>query len=277
MDNWDQWSKNIASANQFDTGNIYQNYATAGVTNAAPEAIAGNKAVFESDVDRINKANASALAQKELDAKDPSKARSIMNQDGTYSFYDGAGNKVNINKFAILTGQTPADILKDSDNPEDQKFVNDYNTMKAFASAWVNGDNETLQKLRTADPQKFNELVSSYKTPSDMVNAFKNYYSDYYGSSTTANTQESPVFSVQNLQGTGSDAAGKNVASQISTSPLQQTLTPTTAALPQKSEGFGGFVEGINPWSEYNVKRREYGDLAKSNPWLAYNKYLSGE
>lgn len=277
---YNQWATAINAAQGTDSSNIYQNYARAGSTpDASSAAVAGKKAAF--DATNEEAARQAALAAKKVDleqqlsAKDPSKAKMALNQDGSYSYYDGNGGKLSLNQYSLLTGQTPADILKNSDRPEDQKFVNDYNTMHAFASAWVNGDNATLQKMREADPEKFNSLISTYKTPADMVNAFRNYYSDYYGSTTNTQKQDTPAFSLQNVAGAGTDTAGKAIQSTIDGSPLSQTLAPTTLTPPKQGSDFGAWIDSLNPWGNYNTQKRAYDEQAKSNPWLAYQSYLS--
>lgn len=279
MDQWEQWAQNIQGANGLNSGNIYQNYANAGVINAAPEQITGKKMAVQATIDEQNRQAAQKRQQledqREVDKNDPAKARMIQNQDGTYDFRDGVGNKLNINQFAILTGQKPSDILKDSDNPKDQRFVQDYKTMSAFVNAWVNGDNETLQKMREADPDRFNAIVSTYKTPADLVAGFKNTYSDYYGGTTDNNNPNSmPSFSPQNLYGVGSDQQGKAMGQALAGSNLQQTLTPSYIQKPQQGEGFGGWLDSINPWGTYQNAMRAYQDQTKNNPWYAYNSYL---
>jgi hypothetical protein len=278
-DQWEQWAKNIQSANGLDSGNIYQNYASAGVINAAPAQVTGKKATIQAGIDEKNRQEAARAKsienQREVDKVDPGKARMIQNQDGTYSFYNGIGEKLNINQYAMLTGQKPSAILKDSDNPKDQRFVQDYDTMQAFVNAWVNGDNKTLQKMREADPDRFNAIVSTYKTPADLVAAFKNTYSDYYGGTTNQNDpSKMPAFSPQNLYGVGDDAQGKAMGQALAGSPLDQTLTPSYIQKPQQGEGFGGWLDSINPWGSYQNAMRAYQEQTKNNPWYAYNSYL---
>jgi len=277
---FDEWAKNITDANGLGSDNIYANYANAGVMNASPEQITGNKMAVQATIDENNRQAAIArqklIDQHEIDKLDPGKAQMRLNEDGSYSYYNGAGEKLNINQFSLLTGKRPDEILADSENPKDQKFVADYKTMKTFANAWVNGDNQTLQQLREADPEKFNQLISTYKSPSDMVSAFRDYYSDYYGKNAGQNKQDTatPSFSMQNVAGLPDNAEGKALASRLSGSPLSQTLAPVNTPVPKQGGDFGAFIDSLNPWGTINTQRRKYDEQAQNNPWLAYQSYL---
>ncbi len=289
---FDEFAKNITAANGTG-GDIYRNY-NAFQVNASPAQFAGKKAQFDANNEEIARSNAEAAAKAEAAiaekrAADEEKAVMRLKPDGHgYEFFTGTGRKININEFSMKTGKRPDEILEGSDDPRDQKFVQDYKAMRSISNAWVNGDNKTLQEFRAADPKKFNQLVSKYKSPRDMVNAFTDYYSDYYGA--TENKQDkAPAFSPNpGLTGPGSDPRGKAVAKQLAGSPLSQTLSPIKETT-GKPGGVGdlwtdnlltnnpisNMIPGTfgNKLSDYNKRRKEEEDR---NPWLAYSSYLRG-
>lgn len=252
---------------------IYTNYAQAlSSFNPSANAYAGNTAAVGAQNDDTARANAAALAkveaQKSQDAADPGKAQMVLlpNNQG-YAFYDGTGQRMNINQYSLLTGKRPDEILADSPDAKDQKFVQDYKTLMALSNAWVNGDTKTLGAMRAADPKKFNQLISTYKSPADMVKAFTQHWSDYYGSTAT-NSPSTSSFSPQQIQQPNTTnkalAAGTDLASVL-------TPQPTTPK-PQES-----FLDKINPFSTAHKATNAYNAEEKSNPWFAYNNSLYGK
>ena len=242
---WEKAAAAIRSANGLDSGNIYQNYANAGVINASPAQFVGKQESIQADIDEKQRQEAIQASQakqklddqREADKADPGKAYMKLGEDGKYRYYNGAGEALNINQFSLLTGKRPDEILADSENPEDQKFVQDYNTMRTFTQAWVNGDNDTLKRLRASDPAKYEQILKTYKSPAEMVNAFRGYYSDYYGN--TAGAQEkSNRFTGNNFNPKfdfspdKTDVKGKAVANLLASSSLDQTLNPNVAQKP---------------------------------------------
>ena len=295
---WEAAAAAIRGANGLDSGNIYQNYANAGVINAAPAQFVGRQKAIQADNEERARKESIAIEQKkkameddfEASKKDPGKAYMELGEDGRYKYFNGAGEMLNINQFSLLTGKRPDEILADSENPDDQKFVSDYQTMKQFASAWVNGDNETLQKFRQADPEKYNQLVSTYKTPGEMVKGFRDYYSDYYGS-TNGDQSKADRFSMSSKAGIGDDPKGKALKAVVGASPLDQTLAPINMQEQPKDPGFigdlfhgaatygpGALVGGGTLWGK-SKERTAYEDSQerlKRNPWMQYNNYLRG-
>lgn len=293
---WDEWAKKISAANGSDSGNIYQNYATAGVVDANPEAFTGKKAAYaataeENAAKAANAAKNQQLqdeAQKIKDSIDPNKVRMAPSENGGYEFFDGNGQKIDINKFSLIVGKRPDQILADSEDPKDQQFVRDYSTMRDIASAWVNNDQDTLAKYR-ANPaniykddqgvihNKFDDFMSQYKTPADMVNGFKQFYGNYYGGQTAeAPAQMSTPQAFNGATPPGVDknnAAWKNLATAT---PEQNQQFIQGMKPPTPGEGFGGWINSINPFSAYNQQKSSYEDYLRNNPWANYYSSIIG-
>lgn len=269
MDPTAQWQANIDAAN--GTGDMYTNYARAlRGTDQSAAAFTGKEAAVGAQNDEIARQNAEAAAkvakQKEQDAADPSKARMELLPDNQgYAFFDGTGQRININQFSLLTGKRPDEILSDSPVAKDQKFVQDYKTLMALSNAWVNGDTETLDKLRAADPKKFNSIISSYKSPAEMVKAFTEHWSDYYGNTNKQNAQTTSMAPQQVA------SPDKNTTSKLAASSLQQVLQPMPT-----NPGPQSFLNKINPFADHS-KYGAYKDKLADNPWFAYHNSLYGQ
>jgi hypothetical protein len=117
-------------------------------------------------------------AQKLKDMQDPNKFQKVRKDDGGFDFYDPLGNKIGVQQFSQVTGKSPKDILKDSENSLDVQYLQDYKTMQEIANAYANNDKDTLDEIaaRGDDPNFFKG-----KTGADILNMFKNNYSHVYG------------------------------------------------------------------------------------------------
>lgn len=258
---YEEFAEALSAANELGGGNIYQDYARAGRINMSPNAVAAPRARAEVTVD---------AAKKENESKKKANARAVLlpNNEG-YAFLDGDGNRIGINQFSLLTGQRPDQILKDSPNPKDQKFVQDYTTMTTFTNAWVNGDQETLAKMRAADPEKFNALISNYQSPGEVVKAFTDYWSDYYRPGAAKQDSATPSFSPRPMQ----QPIDQQTADTLAASSLDQILTPmTNPAPPRALQG----LEKINPFAGQRDEINRYQTYLKQNPWFQYQNSLMG-
>ena len=290
MDQWEQYAQNIRSANAAIGGpqNMYQTYADAGVINASPAQFAGGQAAIQARNEEVaaRQQEQAAAIKEQMNSlsNDPDKAYMKLGEDGRYRYYRGDGSQININQFSLMTGKRPDELLADSENPADQKFVRDYQTMKAFTDAWVNGDNDTLKRFRASDPKRYEQLIRKYKTPGDMVKAFREYYTDYYGNTSGANAGTGQRFTSSNFNPKfdfnpgKDDPQGKAVAALMANSNLGDTMNVNLPKAPVRENWYDPFV----PFAQfvpgtYRRKQWEYEQAQKSNPWLAYNKYLGGQ
>lgn len=113
---------------------------------------------------------------KELEDKmDPSKYSMYRRDDGGFGFLDPQGNEIEISRYAEVTGQNPAQILRDSDNPFDRQFLNDYQNVGNLITAIQNGDQEVVQQF-TRD----NGEVGDMK-PEDLMRELIRRYPHIYG------------------------------------------------------------------------------------------------
>lgn len=107
-----------------------------------------------------------ANIQRLKDQVDPSKYVKLRKEDGGFKFLDPDGNEIGIDRYSARTGQRPVDILKDSDNPIDLQYVNDYETMNQVMKASFQGDFNTVNSVldksglsRDYKPENFMQLL----------------------------------------------------------------------------------------------------------------------
>lgn len=294
--NFDEWERNIVGttgggtpeqrfyADQVDTGVGAATGRTAVVQGQQDEA--KRRQAFEA-----SQRAAAAEAAKIEDKLDPSKARMVPKDDGGYDFYDGSGEKINVFRFSRLTGARPDEILKDSYNPRDQQFVQDYSTLRQFTSAWANGDNETLSKMRAADPDTFNRLVTEYQSPSEVIAAFRGQYAEYF-SDANAPGQTAPrdnnflmtnkvPYDDETINGLISSTTAADTLKpwQREREPEGNMMARIFGQAPQNIGQYGplALFGGGWAWGGEAQKRREWEDRQSANPWSAYQRSIGGQ
>lgn len=253
-----------------DQSAMYKNYAAALSRlgdPSDPNKYASGVAQAKGRIADIQQSNADAAANA---AKDASKAQMVLlPNNGGYAFYDGTGKRISINDFSMLTGKRPDEILGNSPNPVDQKFVQDYKTLTAFTNAWVNGDKQTLAKMREADPKTFNTLISNYKSPGEVIKGFTDHWSSYYSPNGQTQNSATPAFAPQAI-----NSPDKTITGPLESAPLSSVLTPMGNNAPPPKPNF---LENLDPFSGTKKKYNDYQGYLKSNPWFAYQSALNGQ
>lgn len=132
---------------------------------------------------------------------DPSKYQRVRKEDGGFAFFDPTGKEIGIDTYAKRTGLRPADILKDSDNPIDRQFVNDFANMNELMTASFNNDTETVKRIL-----KENNLDEGLK-PQSFASQLIAKYPHIYGKGsyqTTYGNLNKPIFAVKPQSSAGS-------------------------------------------------------------------------
>lgn len=111
--------------------------------------LAGQKA---KEADEADEAARKAQMQSLADKLDPSKYRRERKADGGFAFFDPDGKEIGVDRYAQMTGMRLVDILKDSENPIDQEYINDWSNMNTLAQAMYNGDQETVSAFIAQNP-----------------------------------------------------------------------------------------------------------------------------
>jgi hypothetical protein len=124
------------------------------------------------------RAAASAHAQQIADLADPSKYKRVPKQDGGFDFIGPDGQQVDIATLASRTNTDPSDWVKDSNNPIDVQYLNDYSNMKKFMDAVVSKDTNAIKQFTDSDPN-----LSHYQSKGglqQLLQDFHNTYQRYY-------------------------------------------------------------------------------------------------
>lgn len=156
------------------------------LSSAAPNYNSGVDASAEA---AQRQADATAAAQKLKDVQDPSKYQQVSTGDGGYKFYDPLGNEISASEYASITNKSPADILKNSTNPIDKAFVQDYSQLESYIqnkqNAKVDPKAAAAAKATEDEVQKLYGVNLAKESPSQVINTFKQAYPTVFGLNTT--------------------------------------------------------------------------------------------
>ena len=163
------------------------------------------------EADAADKAARDAKIQDLANKLDPSKYQKIRKSDGGFDFKDPNGNNIDVNTYAKITGQRVVDVLKDSENPVDQEYVNDWSNMNTLMQAMYNGDTDTVNSFISQNPQLKGE------TPQDLMNELIRKYPHLYNVGSygqTLQNRNNNAFSYNpNALTTGTISTGQSSAS----------------------------------------------------------------
>ena len=158
---------------------------------SAGNAVGAFSASAKADADKKEaEARAAAAAQDAEDKKkdnydkilaaytDPKNYQQKINDAGGYDFYDPLGNKISVHAYSKATGKQIPDVLKDSQDQNDQRFVNDYKDLLEYGRALA-GNDDSVKKFR--DDKKYAGFLEKYKDKAygDVVGDFKKAYGTY--------------------------------------------------------------------------------------------------
>lgn len=135
---------------------------------------------------RANELDAAKQKLQDIqDAADPSKFQQVAKPDGGYAFYDGAGNEISAFQYAQATNKSPADVLKNSTNPIDIGFNQDYKQLEAYINAKANAKNDQSAADQASNIEaivKKNYGIDLGKESiQDVINQFKSAYPTVFG------------------------------------------------------------------------------------------------
>lgn len=158
--------------------------AVGGASNAqANQEDAAAKMALQEEQDK-----ADALAQQKKDLLDPTKYRQEISADGGYDFFDPQGNPIDVKQYSGATGKHITDVLKKSQNPSDQEFVNQYKNVEQLGQIFQSGSKDELNKYlkKNPDVQADYDLLKKHlgKTPTygDIVATFRQSQPKFFNS-----------------------------------------------------------------------------------------------
>lgn len=109
---------------------------------------------------------------------DPKNFKQAINDAGGYDFYDPLGNKISVQAYSKATGKQIPDVLKNSKDQGDQKFLQDYDDLMDYGRA-LQGNEDSVNKFR--NDKKYAGFLEKYKDKAygDVVGDFKKAYNGY--------------------------------------------------------------------------------------------------
>lgn len=197
--NYDQLKSAVLGAQQQGSGDsplgnfpelskLYSSSFQLPVSNAAASA-AGN---VTSDIVAQQKAQAAAAAQAASSGGGGSRSggggfKIVARPDGGFGFYDANGNEVSANDYSQATGKDLSAVLKNSRNPVDRAFLQDYKQLNDYIKNKQNAANDP--KARSAaqavetQVRKLYNIPLHQQNPNEIINAFVQAYPTVFGGS----------------------------------------------------------------------------------------------
>lgn len=203
--------------------NLAQLKFAAGVSGLAQGAFGGaakqqaddedaKRKAAEQAADNAAKKQAAATADKEAwdkEMNDPANFKRVAAQDGGYDFYDPAGRKINMQTYAAAKGIRPDEALKDSGNPNDTDFTNNYNKTVELGRVMATGDKSSLDKFLKSNPDVKNNIDQlGIKSYADYVKNFRQAYTPYFTQSESQGIQQQANNVPNNMQLSGGSSGG---------------------------------------------------------------------
>lgn len=157
-----------------ELANFYQGSFRGAAVDGATKGLAGAAQLTAEEEERKRKAAAAAAAAR----MDPSKYQKVRKDDGGFAFFDPDGTEIDIHTYAKHTGQRRVDILKDSENPVDLQYIDDYEQMNDISQAIWRNDSEAIQEYQQLFPDLFGDRSP---TPEDLSKRMLEKYPHIYG------------------------------------------------------------------------------------------------
>ena len=173
----------------------------AGAGNAANNAENAEAARRAAEQEKmINLEQAQRMEQRKREQESPENYQRILNDAGGYTFVDGTGKPISVNEYARGKNQTIADALKDSADPNDIDFTNDYQDTMKLGSIMASGNKKELDKFYEERPGLKSFISDNgIKTWSEYVQRFRSAYPDRFSqaqANATATRNVSPNINI---------------------------------------------------------------------------------
>lgn len=185
---------------------------------------------YNTGVTADNQASAAAAAKSAAATQlkgltDPSTFKQIQKSDGGYAFYDGNGNEISASQYASAKNLSPTDVLKNSQNPVDKAFIQDYNQLQNYINDKNNSKNDPAAK--SAAQAVETQVRKSYgidlhqQNPSEVINAFMQAYPTVFGNTAAGKQGSAPLLPDVNARKATIKATIKTAGkSSVSSHPL---------------------------------------------------------
>ncbi len=136
--------------------------------------------------DQANAAAAASVAQQKLTAlADATKYQQVQKPDGGYAFYDPLGNQISASDYAGITNKSLADVLKNSQNPIDKAFTQDYKQLENYINDKQNSKSDPQAAANAAaveaEVKKAYGINLAKESPQQVIQSFQQAYPTVFG------------------------------------------------------------------------------------------------
>ena len=160
-----------------DIAGLYEASAQLPTSSAQVSAQGFNDDVAVANAKAAKEAALKAAAQKAADIADPNKYQRLPKEDGGFSFVAPDGKEISAYDFSRITGNSIETVLKDSQNPIDVGFQQDYSNLQKFLTAVSSGDKETADSFIQQAP----ELEKYRNDVQGLIDRFRQAYPTVFG------------------------------------------------------------------------------------------------
>lgn len=178
-----------------------------------------NAAVAQSDLNsagpqyntKVQVANDEAATSAARAASGAGKYQQKPTGDGGFKFYGPDGQEMSAAQFAAATGASVGDLLKDSQNPIDRAFLQDYQQLNDYINNKANAKNDpkarsAAQKVET-QVRKLYGIQLHQQNPNQVIQAFVQAYPTVYGGHTAGRQGTSTLLPSANTIKTSSSGS----------------------------------------------------------------------
>ena len=168
----------LGAANAPEIANFYRSSFQLPASNIASQGSAYNTEVTVANEKAAREAELKRQAKEAADMADPDKYTQKAKEDGGYDFFDPQGNQIDIATYSKVTGKNPVEIIKDSENPIDIQYREDWANMQDYMTAALSGDTKKKTIFEENSPSL--KKYGGKGGPAKLLAEFKEYYRRYY-------------------------------------------------------------------------------------------------
>jgi hypothetical protein len=184
-----------------------------------------------------NAKKAAAEAEARAHAFQDAKNYTVQQRDdGGFGFYGPDGKEVSASQYANNTGQKLTDILKDSQNPIDIRYINDQKNLTKYLQAKSQSKFDPKQaaiaKQIESEVSSTHKINLSQANPQQLIQMMQQNYPTIYG----ANQNNAPGFS----------GSSTFLPDQSGAQSQAEANNPTGFYQPQISGGGGGGLSSLS-------------------------------
>lgn len=110
-------------------------------------------------------------------------------KDGGFGYYDADGNEVSASDYADATGKDLSTVLKNSKNPIDKAFLQDYKQVNEYINNKIHAKDDPVARSKAQQVEtqvrKLYNIKLHQQTPDALVNAFMAAYPTIFGKGST--------------------------------------------------------------------------------------------